>query len=90
MSDTRYVRGFTGKENVPERDRARYDRRLSEAEIIGTCPVDGCERELSRKETETRQHELNHLEGKTKRVAGVWLRLTDEQKTAMAEFVARG
>ncbi len=91
MSDARYVSGFTSDTSrVPKSSRARYEIRLHNAEIIGMCPVDGCERELSRHEIETRQHELNHLYGRTKRVAGTWLRLTDAEKADMAEFVSRG
>lgn len=90
MSDKKYVRGFSEDSvRVPKAQRERYAIRLRDAEIIGVCPVDGCERELSRQEIETRQHELNHLEGKTKRVAGTWLKLTHAEKAEMAEFIGR-
>lgn len=72
------------------KNESRVTDLLNRTEIIGVCPIDDCNRELSRQEMQSRQHELNHMSSSAKRIAGSWIRLTDEQKSEMAEFVARG
>lgn len=84
-----YTRGFSPDVRLKRGQKKRHEQRLADALIVGECPVEDCDRRIDHRESETRQHELNHLTSTVKRIAGKWVVLTDEQKAELAEFVAR-